>query len=135
MYMVTVALAERGRARLAGWPVEREVVGGWMEGGKRQWGCPPTGEGRIVQECWMEVPAQWPGVEVFCHQVMPDHFHGILFVRERLPVGKTLGNVVGSFKSKSTSKILAARGQAQDLGGAERSGGGRSCAPARASEV
>ena len=43
--------------------------------------------------------------------VMPDHFHGILFVQERLPAGKTLGNVVGSFKSRSTSLCLAMLGR------------------------
>ena len=44
---------------------------------------------------------------------MPEHFHGVLFVKEQLPKGKSLGNIIGSFKSRSTSEVgkyLAARG-------------------------
>jgi hypothetical protein len=49
---------------------------------------------------------------------MPDHFHGILFIKEPLPKGKTLSNIVGSFKSRSASealKILVARDEARNV--------------------
>ena len=111
--MVTVALEERGRARLAGWPECRPVSGAAQNLGEgnerfcatpetaagRRWMCMPTAAGRKVGECWRHIPEFWPQVELFCHQVMPDHFHGILFVRERLPEGKTLGDVVRGFKT------------------------------------
>lgn len=32
-------------------------------------------------------------------QVMPDHFHGLLFVEEALPLGKVLGDVIRGFKT------------------------------------
>jgi hypothetical protein len=41
-------------------------------------------------------------VEVICNQLMPDHFHGIIFVKE--PQKKPLGNIIGSFKSKTSSR-------------------------------
>lgn len=124
IYLLTLVLSRRGLPLLAAWPEPRPGI-------PERWTCPPTPAGTIVQECWQEIPSQWPGVELFCHQVMPDHFHGILFVRDRLPKGKTLGNIVGSFKSKSTSRILAARAQARDL---PEGAAGRSCAPPRAEE-
>ena len=50
---------------------------------------------------------------------MPEHFHGVLFVKEQLPKGKSLGNIIGSFKSRSTSEVgkyLAARGEGPNEG-------------------
>jgi hypothetical protein len=58
---------------------------------------------------------------------MPDHFHGIVFVKE--PQRKKLGNIVGSFKSKSSSRAgklastqggLGVRGKARDLADGSR---------------
>ena len=102
IYMVTITLADRSRPVL-----------GRLVGGGEAWRVVPSGIGRIVEECWREIPQQWPGVEVRECQVMPDHFHGIVFVKERQ--GKTLGNIVGSFKSKSTRRARewsAAHGEA-----------------------
>jgi REP element-mobilizing transposase RayT len=113
IYMVTITLADRSR------PVLGRLVG---EGGA--WRVEPSEIGRIVEECWREIPRQWPGVEVMESQVMPDHFHGIIFVKEKQK--KKLGNIIGSFKSRSSS--LAARGKAQDGEG----GGSGSGATARA---
>lgn len=33
---------------------------------------------------------------------MPDHFHGVLFVEEALPKGKSLGSIIGGFKAGCT---------------------------------
>jgi len=106
IYMVTVVLADRGR------PVLGRLV---REG--EEWRVEASEAGRMVEECWREIPRQWPGVEVLACQVMPDHFHGVLFVKEEQ--GKKLGNIVGSFKSRSSSRAgnLDARGKAQDGGG------------------
>jgi REP element-mobilizing transposase RayT len=106
--MVTVTLADRSRPLL-----------GRLVGEGTEWRVEPTETGRIVEECWREIPRQWPGVEVLACQVMPDHFHGVLFVKEEQE--KKLGNIVGSFKSRSSS--LAVRGKAQaGEGGASLSG-------------
>ena len=103
IYMVTITQEDRSRP----------LLGTLVRRGPEEWAVEPSEAGRAVEECWREIPVQWPGVEVIAWQVMPDHFHGILFVREPLPKGKTLGNVVGSFKSKSASRVLnSARGGA-----------------------
>ena len=91
IYMITITLADRSR------PILGRLVG---EG--EEWRIEPSEIGRIVEECWREILAQWPGVEVIGSQLMPDHFHGIIFVKE--PQKKPLGNIIGSFKSKTSSR-------------------------------
>lgn len=59
----------------------------------------PTALGSKVLSCWAQIPARWPGVSLVEAQLMPDHFHGILFVEEPLPRGKTLGDIVRGFKT------------------------------------
>ena len=48
--------------------------------------------GRRVEACWREIPLRYPQIKVIALQMMPDHFHGILFVREKMekPLGKAL---------------------------------------------
>ncbi len=103
IYMITVELADRSK------PVLGRLVGAGEE-----WRVEPSEIGRIVEACWREIPEQWPGVELIECQLMPDHFHGILFVKEQQQ--KKLGNIVGSFKSKSSSRAgdLAVCGKAQN---------------------
>lgn len=91
IYMITIVLADRSR------PVLGQLVG---EG--EEWRVEPSELGLIVEQCWREIPRQWPGVELIESQLMPDHFHGIIFVKEQQK--KKLGNIIGSFKSKSTSR-------------------------------
>ena len=91
IYMITITLADRSR------PVLGQLVG---EG--EEWRVEPSEIGRIVEQCWREIPQQWPGVEIIESQLMPEHFHGIIFVKEQQK--KKLGNIIGSFKSKSTSR-------------------------------
>lgn len=38
--------------------------------------------GHAVAQCWAEIPAHFPNVEAGVFQVMPDHFHGIVRIRE-----------------------------------------------------
>ena len=104
IYMITITLADRLRPILGQLVVEGE-----------EWRVEPSEIGRIVEQCWREIPQQWPGVETIESQLMPDHFHGLIFVKE--PQKKKLGNVIGSFKSKSSSRAgdFAARGEAQNL--------------------
>ena len=90
IYMITITLADRSR------PILGRLVG---EG--EEWRVAPSEIGRIVEQCWREIPQQWSGVEIIESQLMPDHFHGLIFVKE--PQKKKLGNIIGSFKSKSAS--------------------------------
>lgn len=53
--------------------------------------------GRVVEEAWMGIPYYYPEVQVVALQLMPDHLHGILFVRERM--AHHLGHVIKGFKA------------------------------------
>ena len=98
----------------------RRPLFGSLVGGETVASVTPTAAGEGVAACWREIPARFPGVTLMEYQVMPDHFHGIVFVRESQK--KPLGAIMGAFKSHSTSLFLhaacgeshAARGMAQN---------------------
>ena len=92
VYMITIVLADR-RSRALG-----EVLGDTIAEhcAERSARCELTALGQAVAACWEAIPRFYPHVELICHQVMPDHFHGILRVKERLPCH--LGQVVKGFK-------------------------------------
>jgi len=52
--------------------------------------------GEAVAEAWYAIPRFHPEIEIIALQVMPDHIHGILFVREFLAEG--LGKAILGFK-------------------------------------
>lgn len=52
--------------------------------------------GNRVSRCWHEIPDFYPQVKLLGHQLMPDHMHGIIYVKERLP--RHLGHVINGFK-------------------------------------
>ena len=68
--------------------------------------------GQIVERMWKTLPRRYIGLEVDQHQVMPNHFHGIivlteesrrhLYVRGKHKRPPTLGDVVGTFKGVVT---------------------------------
>ncbi len=64
---------------------------------------PLTPLGEKVLSCWRRIPEFWLMVELLECQVMPDHFHGLLFVKGALLSSsgrpKTLGDVVRGFKT------------------------------------
>ena len=68
-----------------------------------------TALGQAVQSEWMGIHDYYPQIEVMAVQMMPDHMHGILFVREQLPVH--LGQVISGFKAgcrKAEKALIAA---------------------------
>ena len=102
-YMITLSLADRScqwLGKLAGKPASTIGL---------------TELGRLVVKLWREIAVNWPGVEIEEFVVMPDHLHGILYItcRQRHP----LGQIVGSFKARSTA---AARRLAQEQCGMEQ---------------
>ena len=58
--------------------------------------------GEVVREVWQRTSAVYPGVEACECVVMPDHFHGILWVKERLE--RPMGHIVKAFKRVSTQE-------------------------------
>jgi putative transposase len=95
--------------------------------------------GQIVAECWDLIPEHFPHVELDTFIAMPDHVHGIVLIsqpsdeneRSTVVVGAThasplhpdttpenpngpkkrsLGSIIGSFKSAATKRINESRG-------------------------
>jgi len=52
-----------------------------------------SGIGRIVQACWKEIPSHFPNADLATFVVMPEHLHGILILRERVPEGRSEAKV------------------------------------------
>ena len=53
--------------------------------------------GKAVQDEWFSIPAFYPQIDVIALQMMPDHLHGILFVKAPIPLH--LGQVITGFKA------------------------------------
>jgi putative transposase len=73
--------------------------------------------GIIANNCWLELPEHYLGIELGEFVVMPDHFHGIIIIpwlgtghvrtghAPSLLTKPTLSNMVGSFKSAVSKSI------------------------------
>jgi REP element-mobilizing transposase RayT len=77
--------------------------------------------GRIADECWRVIPEHFPDVELGTYVIMPNHLHGIIVIKDGAdknrmarhvsplpPRGakpKSIGAIVGSFKSAVTRRI------------------------------
>lgn len=78
-------------------------------------GCPYTEYSELTRLILRDVVDKhnelYPMVKLWKIQVMPDHIHMILYVKEPLPDGKDLGNVIGGFKtgcSKAWKRLRSA---------------------------
>ena len=95
-----------------------------------------NGAGRMVEAEWKALEVRFPGIETDVFQVMPNHFHGIIFIDQpglvgaglstpkgHVPAGDenivpvletkattrvapTLGRIIGAFKSITTHKYI-----------------------------
>lgn len=104
MYMITLEVEGRR-------PVFGRLVGNAFapKGSKDEPRIELTALGQAVQSEWMGIHDYYPQIEVMAVQMMPDHMHGILFVREQLPVH--LGQVISGFKAgcrKAEKALMAA---------------------------
>ena len=101
IYMVTVTAFEHR-------PLFGELVGGEARPEIRR-----SALGEMVARCWEELPTRYPGVRLLASVVMPDHFHGVLFVQKAQE--KPLGAMVGFLKAHTTSLFFhGASAMAQD---------------------
>ena len=90
-----------------------------VQGRLCMFGCVVDGEmvlndaGRMVWRVWEGLADRFPLIDLDEFVVMPNHVHGVIFIRESLAVtdamgggcargGPTLGEVVGAFKSVTT---------------------------------
>lgn len=83
--------------------------------------------GYIVRECWNEIPEHFLQVDLDAFVVMPNHIHGIIVIkgnddvvgathasplhRKSGPRPKSLGAMVGSFKSATARRIHGESGE------------------------
>jgi len=70
----------------------------------------PTDLGKHVAEAFRKTAAEVTKktgcrVQVLHYQIMPDHFHGILYVRNSLPQDYPLGKIVAAWKSDCTHAL------------------------------
>ena len=69
----------------------------------REWGVERTEEGRAVYDAWQLIEAKFPGVRATYNSIMPDHFHGIVYIMEE---GVTdLETVVRFFAGEAERRI------------------------------
>jgi REP element-mobilizing transposase RayT len=77
--------------------------------------------GRVVEECWRSIPEHFLYVELGAYIVMPNHVHGIIIIMDHVgathasplpklypprgPEPKSIGAIVGSFKSAVTRRL------------------------------
>ena len=91
MYMITMAI--EGRRPLLGKVVGRSDG---QKGTPEEPHVELTVLGKQVEQNWYDIAIRYPQIQVLALQIMPDHFHGILFVKEHLD--KPLGKVLLGFK-------------------------------------
>lgn len=101
IYLITVTT--EGRQRLLGTLVGDSAATAAIE---------PTPLGAYVAEAFRQTAAETTKktgcrVQVLHYQIMPDHFHGILYVRDTLPANYALGKIVAAWKSACTHALWA----------------------------
>ena len=91
MYLITMTV--EGRRPLLGTVVGNPNVGhGAPEAPRMEL----SQLGKAVEKHWMEIGEYYPQVEVLALQLMPDHLHSIIFVKEKMP--QHLGMAIKGFK-------------------------------------
>lgn len=92
IYLVTLAV--EGRRPLLG-----QVVGNPLaaEGSADAPRIELSVLGGAVFDCWQQIPKRHPEVEILALQIMPDHLHGILWIKEEMQ--QHLGRIIGGFKT------------------------------------
>lgn len=92
MYLITMTV--EGRRPLLGCLAGRSDA----PEGSADWPHVELSElGEKVRERWYATEQIYPEIKVVALQIMPDHLHGILFVRERM--AQHLGKVIKGFKA------------------------------------
>ncbi len=62
--------------------------------------------GKMVSAEWLALPARFPSVILDEYVVMPNHFHGIIYISPDSTENPTLGQIIGAFKSIVTDRYI-----------------------------
>ena len=92
MYMVTMVV--EGRRPLLGTVVGRSDAPADSEDAPR---VELTELGQRISDEWWGIPNYYPQIEIISLQIMPDHLHGIIFIKEKME--KDLSRVIRGFKT------------------------------------
>jgi REP element-mobilizing transposase RayT len=92
MYMVTMVV--EGRRPLLGMVVGRSNAPAGSDDAAR---VELTELGERVSKEWWGIPQYYPQVEIIALQMMPDHLHGIIFIKEKME--KDLSRIIRGFKT------------------------------------
>jgi len=93
IYLITVTTVDRKR-----------ILGSLVGDSPNTAAIEPTALGKYVAEAFRRVASEATKktgcrVQVLHYQIMPDHFHGILYVRDTLPADYALGKIIAAWKS------------------------------------
>lgn len=72
-------------------------------GSLREWGVERTAEGKAAYDAWQAIEGAFPGVRATYNAIMPDHFHGIVYITAEGVAD--LANVVAAFAADVERRI------------------------------
>ena len=75
--------------------------------------------GQVVKEEWLKTPDMRPEIELDAFTIMPNHFHGIIIIKDKSQIQhvgthscaslhgqpRSLGSIIAGFKSATTKRI------------------------------
>ena len=116
VYLITIVAAKRGRGVWGRVVAEDEgaedegasahaLTGGRPEISPLAAKFKPNEIGQIIEREWLRLAEAWPGVRLLAHQVMEDHFHGVIATPSFMK--KPLGAIIGSLKARVSSAVGA----------------------------
>ncbi len=99
IYLITVTTVER-----------RRVLGSLVGNSPDTAEIKPTALGAYVAEAFRKIATETTKktgcrVQVLHYQIMPDHFHGIIYVRDTLPADYALGKIIAAWKSNCSHAL------------------------------
>jgi REP element-mobilizing transposase RayT len=69
----------------------------------------PYESGRIVEDCWINLPDHYSNIALDEFVVMPNHIHGLFFIEDQPVPGQALPEIIRAFKSCSARRANEAR--------------------------
>lgn len=99
IYLITVTTVERKR-----------VLGSLVGNSPDTAEIKSTALGAYVAEAFRKIASETTKktgcrVQVLHYQIMPDHFHGIIYVRDTLPADYSLGKIIAAWKSNCSHAL------------------------------